>query len=231
MTSSVSDLLSSSPTYALYWDSLPRFPTIKEGASHASLTNPPKPMSVAPRGSFQGPFQDQSFFKASLKNLPAVHSANTVMSEPSPLSTGDNAHVSTHHTPVSAATPVSLAPRGYTSPDQSQSLPSVTSSSTAASTSSEKNNKNALSAPQIPMEKLSLNHPEHPPSNLVISDSLDVEEEEEEDDVCALCDNPVDMEFHPCGCKVMCSECAGEQVKRCPACRVREGERLLYFYE
>ena len=54
-------------------------------------------------------------------------------------------------------------------------------------------------------------------SNSVVSGSHDVKGEEE-GNVCLLCDNHVDMEFHQCGCKVMCSECVGEHVKRCPSC-------------
>ena len=40
-------------------------------------------------------------------------------------------------------------------------------------------------------------------------------------DLCVLCDyNVADVTFQPCGCKVMCSECVRDRIKRCPSCKV-----------
>ena len=48
----------------------------------------------------------------------------------------------------------------------------------------------------------------------------DSDEEELDPNLCCLCDNPINVEFLPCGCKAICSECDQNRVKKCPTCSV-----------
>ena len=41
-----------------------------------------------------------------------------------------------------------------------------------------------------------------------------------QDKLCALCENPADVKFEPCGHVTMCSDCA-DRAKRCPVCKVQ----------
>lgn len=45
-------------------------------------------------------------------------------------------------------------------------------------------------------------------------------EEQSQDGLCVLCENPADVKFEPCGHIIMCSVCA-DRAKRCPVCKVK----------
>jgi len=53
-------------------------------------------------------------------------------------------------------------------------------------------------------------------------------EEEPDPNLCCLCDNPINVEFLPCGCKAICSECDQNRVKKCPTCSVSFYGRSTY---
>ena len=55
-------------------------------------------------------------------------------------------------------------------------------------------------------------------------------EQEPDPNLCCLCDNPINVQFHPCGCKAMCSECEQGRVKKCPTCTVSLLGTINNFY-
>ena len=57
-------------------------------------------------------------------------------------------------------------------------------------------------------------------------ESLAIEEDNSEDQLCCLCDCVVNVRLSPCGHSTMCSECAGT-AKRCPQCRVSSSSGTL----
>lgn len=201
---------------------------------HLKGSSPPNPPTSVPEELLEGRL-------GLLSQLPSVLPAKTSESVP-PISlpSKDNSQAPARSPVTAVAAPIPDQSRDQSS-GAPQSLPlttsivaatSTTTTTTTATTPPSGKNKNPPSDPKISMEKLSLSTPDPPaPSNVhSLSDSgapapPNVEEEE---NVCVLCDNPVNMEFHPCGCKVMCSECAMDHVKRCPMCRVSRTGGLLY---
>ncbi len=57
-------------------------------------------------------------------------------------------------------------------------------------------------------------------NDLSIADDSSQKEGEFDSNLCCLCDNRINMEFQPCGCRAMCSECYHSRIKKCPSCSV-----------
>lgn len=49
---------------------------------------------------------------------------------------------------------------------------------------------------------------------------LNTADDAAQDELCALCENPADVKFEPCGHIIMCKGCA-DRAKRCPICKVQ----------